>query len=354
MMYLSKVRASAPQETAAALEDVHEGMGQIGRLVLSCAIVLLVSAALLIGTALQVMTSIDHADLNAERLRVSNAIDIIVSESGPLDAAGVERLGRLIGLRDAGLETAIRTDSNRQQIPLVGNLGPSGSFLAWTRVPAGQNMFLQFAPIRLPIMIVMMLAIIGLLLRLRSVVADIERQRRFARQQSHSDVVTGLANRLAFEGAVTRLRESEAPFALLVFDLDRFKTINDAFGHAAGDIVLQAVGARLSRLLGPGDLLARVGGDEFVLLSQSRYDPASLSILARHCIAAVQSPIHLVNRAVTVGISFGIVVSESPHPEVASLMSRADAALYRAKSIRGSAYQFANAQIAKPLQAIPA
>ena len=353
MLFHRQVSPGAPQETVVALEDVHKGIGQIGRLVLLCALVLLVSAMLLIGTALQIMASIDHADLDSERLRAANAIDAMVAESGPLSDASTERLGAFASLRDAHLSGTISTEPGQQQIPLVGGLGPSGSFLTWTRTPMGQHIFFQFAPIRLPIMAIMLLTVLGLLLRLRSVVGDIERQRRVARHQSRYDVVTGLGNRLAFETTLETLTLGTAPFALILFDLDRFKPINDVFGHAAGDQVLQAVGARLSGLLAPDETLARIGGDEFAMLSRSRHDKAALTALAHHCIAAIHSPIQLVNQPVRVGISFGIVTSDTPHTSSASLMSQADAALYRAKSIKGSAFQFAGAPDSAPV-ALPA
>ena len=343
MFFHRQISPGAPHEAAVALEDVHEGIGQIGRLVLLCALVLLVSAALLIGTALQVMISIDHANLDSERLRAANAIDAMVAESGPLSEASAERLGQFASLRDARLSSTISTEPGQQQIPLVGGLGPSGSFLTWTRTPVAQHIFFQFAPIRLPIMAIMLFTVLGLLLRLRSVVGDIERQRRVARHQSRYDVVTGLGNRLAFETALEALRLSKAPFALILFDLDRFKAINDVFGHAAGDQVLHAVGARLSCLLAPDETLARIGGDEFAMLSRSRHDMAALTALAQHCIAAIHSPIQLTNQPVRVGISFGIVTSGAPHASSASLMSQADAALYRAKSVNGSAFHFAGA-----------
>lgn len=340
MLYQLKNRFDA-QDTAVGLQDMRDSQGRIGRLVLLCAIVLMISAALLIGTALQVMGSIDQADLDKERRRVANAIDITAEQSGPLTPASAELLGRLVGLRDAHLSTIVTTDPSRQQIPLLGRLGPSGSFLTWTRASMVQPIFVRYAPIRLPIITVMLLTVIGLLLRLRSLVADIDRQRLVAHRQSRRDVVTGLANRLAFETELDQLTSGHQPFAVILFDLDRFKHINDVFGHAAGDQVLQAVGARLSRLLAPDDLLARIGGDEFAMLMRSCHDMASLNALARDCIAVVETPIQLTTRPVRVGISFGIAASDAPHQTADELMADADMALYRAKSRRGSAFDFA-------------
>ncbi|MHA6689518.1 diguanylate cyclase domain-containing protein [Devosia sp. A449] len=357
MLFQSTDRSAMPPDRG-AMSDEHNGIKRIGRLVLLCVGVLVVSSILLTGTALQAMYSIDQANLDAERQRAANAIDIISEEMGPLTADSVALLGRIAGLRNAHLSTEVSTDPSERQIPLMEGEGASGNLLTWTRSATGNTLLRKFAPIRIPIIAGMVLLMLGLLIRLRHLVTDIERQRRLAHRQSRSDVVTGLANRLAFETSLTECAAGDAPFAVLLFDLDRFKAINDAFGHAAGDDVLRIVGARLSALLGPGDLLARLGGDEFVLLSASRTERAALEQLARDCIAAIEAPVQLVGRAIWVGMSLGIVASTAPHRGALDLVAQADAALYRAKAKRGSGFCFAGDPVdiaaPKPLLRRPA
>ncbi|WP_332686961.1 GGDEF domain-containing protein [Devosia sp.] len=333
---------------AATRPDEHTGIKKIGRLVLLCAGVLLVTAALLIGSALQILHTIDRADLDAERLRAANAIDAISDHNGSLTEAGVDLLARTTGLRDVHLSSEISTDSRIQQIPLLAGLGPSGSFLTWTRASRADDLFRGYAPIRIPIIGGLLLVVFLLLVRLRALVADIERQRRLAHQQSRSDVLTGLANRLAFETALAELTSGARPFAIIAFDLDGFKKINDSFGHAAGDDVLRTVASRLSGLLHSGELLARFGGDEFVLLTTSRVDTVALSELARDCIALIEAPIEFPGISVSVGISLGIVLASTPHNVPASLVAQADDALYRAKSSQGSSFCFAGDEPAPP------
>lgn len=339
MLFQSTDRSDAPPDRR-AMSGEHNGIKRIGRLVLLCVGVLVVSSILLTGTALQAMYSIDQANLDAERQRAANAIDIISAEMGPLTDESVALLGRIAGLRDAHLATTVSTDPSERQIPLMAGEGASGNLLTWTRSATGNNLLRKFAPIRVPIIAGMLLLMLGLLIRLRHLVTDIERQRRLAHRQSRSDVVTGLANRLAFETALTECTVGEAPFAVLLFDLDRFKAINDAFGHAAGDDVLRVVGARLSALLGAGDLLARLGGDEFVLLSSSRTEREALERLARDCIAAIEAPVQMAGRAIWVGISLGVAMSTAPHRGPLDLVAQADAALYRAKARPGSGFCF--------------
>lgn len=341
MLFQSTARSGAPSASAGADRDEHHSIKKIGRLVQVCAGVLVVSACLLVGTALQVMRSIDEADLAAERQRAANAIDSITSESGPLTEARATWLGRVAGLRDARLLAAQSQDPAIQQIPLLRGQGPSGAYLAWTPRTMAYDIFSRFAPIRLPIIAVMLLLVFSLLVWLKRQVADIELQRRLAHSQSRSDALTGLANRLALDARLAELSAARVPFAVLILDLDRFKSINDAFGHAAGDAVLREVGARLASLLGPADLLARMGGDEFVMLVATPSVLAGLPDLARQCINAVEQPIRIADGVVAVGISVGIVPPvATPHLPTA-LVAMADAALYRAKSRPGSAFNFA-------------
>jgi diguanylate cyclase (GGDEF)-like protein len=348
MIFQSSTRHGVPFAPAAERRGEHRGIKTIGRLVLLCAIGLVVSAFLLVMTALQVVQSLDRTDLATERQRAANAVDVMTATDGPLTADRAIVLGRIAGLHDAHLSHELTTTPRVEQIPLLAGQGPSGSYLTWTRSAMAEQIFLQFAPIRLPIIGGMLLLVLGVMLKLRHVVADIERQRRLAFQQSRSDVMTGLANRLAFETALADLVADKAPFAIILFDLDRFKEINDVHGHAAGDEVLRAVGVRLSRLLEGEDLLARLGGDEFVLLSRERSDRTALAALAQKCIAAVEKPIQLDRRSVRVGVSLGIVPSDALDLPPDTLMGAADAALYRAKSLRGSGFRFAGDEPTQP------
>ncbi len=349
MTFLFPHRPDAPSATAAARRDEHHGIRTIGRLVLLCAIGLVVAAMLLIGTALQVMRSLDEAELANERLRAANAIDAMVAIHGTLTDEHVIALGKVAGLANVHLSDRLETDPRQQQLPLLAQQGPSGSYLTWARSDLAEKTFRQFAPVRLPIIGGMLLLVLGVMLQLRRVVADIEHQRQLAHRQSRSDVVTGLANRLAFATALEDLARTATPFAILILDLDRFKDINDAFGHAAGDEVLRTVGARLSRLLYPADLLARLGGDEFVLLCTSRPTRSALAALAQQCIAAVEQPIELEGRAMRVGVSLGIFPAPALGLPPSTLMGAADAALYRAKSVRGSAFRFAGDDVTPTL-----
>jgi diguanylate cyclase (GGDEF)-like protein/PAS domain S-box-containing protein len=146
------------------------------------------------------------------------------------------------------------------------------------------------------------------------------------------DTLTGLANRQAFLARlaeIAKLAEGEA--AVLFIDLDRFKPVNDELGHLAGDRALQVVADRLQRALRPGDLVARIGGDEFAVLCERVADPDDVSTVADRLIAELAAPIHL-DDGYEVAITASIGVTELGRAEAPdAVLARADLAMREAK-----------------------
>ncbi|MFA7387847.1 MAG: PAS domain S-box protein, partial [Thiohalobacteraceae bacterium] len=154
---------------------------------------------------------------------------------------------------------------------------------------------------------------------------------------AHHDALTRLPNRLALlsrlEHGIESMRRSDGRLALLVLDLDRFKDVNDSFGHPAGDEVLQQVAARLSNELRATDTLARLGGDEFIVLLENLSHADDAARVANEIIEAMRAPWQLSNGArVHVGTSVGITLFPDHGDSAETLLQQADAALYRAKA----------------------
>lgn len=157
-----------------------------------------------------------------------------------------------------------------------------------------------------------------------------------AEAQALSDALTGLANRraldLALAQAVAKAGTGGSEFALLHLDLDLFKSVNDSFGHAAGDRVLVHVAAVLRSVLRKNDVAARVGGDEFVLILRGTTDRDQIAHLAARLIAGIEAPVPFEGEACRVSASVGVTLSsfyDSPDPD--RMLSDADSALYASK-----------------------
>ncbi len=159
-----------------------------------------------------------------------------------------------------------------------------------------------------------------------------------------SDPLTGLLDRSEIERQLVGLDPAEAArrgVGVVFLDLDRFKPVNDKFGHAAGDAVLRIIAERLSAAVRPGDVLARFGGDEFVVVCDGAASH-DLHALARRLVDAVAEPISLGETTVTVGASAGVAVAGSVEGPV-TLLEQADLAMYLAKSERAGVMEFDSA-----------
>ncbi|MFN8109210.1 MAG: GGDEF domain-containing protein [Thermoleophilia bacterium] len=157
--------------------------------------------------------------------------------------------------------------------------------------------------------------------------------RLIAHEAAH-DGLTGLANRAHMLARLSQTVEEHAGggpmFAVLYLDLDGFKGVNDSLGHRAGDDVLVAAARRLATLVRPGDLVARMGGDEFVMLLTSVTAAEEATRVADRVCIAIGAPIAVNGTVVHIGISAGIALGE-PNEDADALLRRADAAMYQAK-----------------------
>lgn len=167
------------------------------------------------------------------------------------------------------------------------------------------------------------------MLKLRDVRAD-------AQFQSEHDSLTGLPNRSRLQDlartALALSRRSKKPLAALMIDIDRFKDINDTLGHVTGDKVLKAVAKRLRSSLREGDSVGRFGGDEFVVLQASMYQPAGARFLADRLIALLSEPYEINGTKLVCGASIGVAILPPDAEDFDSLMACADAALHKAKA----------------------
>ncbi len=154
-----------------------------------------------------------------------------------------------------------------------------------------------------------------------------------AEEQAYTDTLTGLKNRRAMDHVLERFIEADEKFGLMQIDLDYFKAVNDTMGHAAGDHVLLEVAKILVDETRDEDLVARVGGDEFVLLFHRLTDIEKLNDIASRIIKRMEVPIAFNGKHCRISASIGTTVSDYYQtPDVVKMLGDADLALYASKN----------------------
>ncbi len=241
-----------------------------------------------------------------------------------------------LSLPDAnGLDTVKQMCTCAEELPIIVLTGTEDDFLAIEAVQAGAQDYLvkgQVDP--------------GMLER--AIRYSIERMRMRARLQfmATHDGLTGLPNRVLFQDRLNqaiqravRLCHDHSPItgpAVMLLDLDNFKTINDTLGHDQGDILLQMVAERLHSTIRRSDTVARMGGDEFTLIFENVNGCLDAETLAHKVQAVFAAPFVLENQEWEVTASIGISLFECNGKEVQSLLKYADIAMYKAKQKRNN------------------
>ncbi len=257
-----------------------------------------------------------------------------------LDGATLDALSREQGLAGARYARTADADANEVafQIEATATNEPIG-FIIWTPDLPGSRVVARLVPL---------LSVAGLLIgglffalmgRLRKSLKELGRSEDHARHLSYHDVLTGLPNRALFaerfQHCLGTLDASAGDAVVALIDLDRFKEVNDTYGHPAGDELLRSVVIRLSPLFGERDMLARMGGDEFaLLLPPGSAAGRALPELWDEVVSELAKPFNLRNGdiVVRIGGSIGAVIVNDRTLARSEYLRRADVALYEAKS----------------------
>jgi diguanylate cyclase (GGDEF)-like protein/PAS domain S-box-containing protein len=175
------------------------------------------------------------------------------------------------------------------------------------------------------------------------VTEEVEARRRIEFLSQH-DSLTGLPNRTRLQefldGKLKAMPSEDSPLVMLSLDLDRFKPVNDLLGHAAGDLVLNEVSSRLADCVRHGDLVARVGGDEFVLILTDVSSQEEVEALCHRLIESIERPVAIDEQEVFVSASIGIAMAPNDASKAAELLRYADIALYEAKAAGRNTWRF--------------
>ncbi len=222
------------------------------------------------------------------------------------------------------------------------NGAPMGVF-KWEGQTVGGSIWPTIVPVIAVLSVALAALAFGIAWRIGQLTSSLQASEKQNRYLALHDTLTGLANRLQFNRALDAAIDtlSSRPFAMFHCDLDRFKAVNDTFGHGAGDVVLKAMASRLQKAVGKSGLVCRIGGDEFMILYHGPVDRENLQIL---CVALVDSgrfPVPLSDGDVAkVGLSIGVSVAPDDGETGEQIVTRADAALYEAKNTGRNRYAF--------------
>ncbi|MEA2856041.1 MAG: hypothetical protein QOH98_362 [Methylobacteriaceae bacterium] len=250
-----------------------------------------------------------------------------------LDRAFLSHLVRRAGMGPIEIVSADADISARSAIGLNDAQGQRLAYLTWTPVQPGNERALWFAAILVFFAALFAALVVYHSRRVARVLAESEAR---AQQLAGQDLLSGLPNRALFnqylDAEIGRTARTGSAFALFYLDLDRFKEINDSFGHEAGDRLIKSATQRVGAILRGGDRLARLGGDEFAILQTEVRNPRDCEKLAKRILQEMTQPFDLGEQKVFVGMSIGIALHPHDAKDSQGLMRRADLALYRAKN----------------------
>lgn len=234
----------------------------------------------------------------------------------------------------------------RARIKLKEDAGAALMAVDWQPRQPGSDLLAVALPVALCVLAGMGLLVWALYRHDRKATGNLLASEARATHLAYHDGLTGLPNRLMLAERLQRanaaLRQTGAAFAVHCIDLDRFKEVNDTFGHETGDELVRAVAGRLASRLPEGCTLARLGGDEFALLHPDA-DLGGAETLARALVALMSEPVELSVGRVHLGASIGVALVDDPLLDGQECLRRADLALYRAKDAgRGRHMVFAD------------
>jgi diguanylate cyclase (GGDEF)-like protein len=256
-----------------------------------------------------------------------------------LDGRSLDALSREQGL--AGARYARTADAVLNEVAFQVQATDSGEplgFIIWEPDLPGSRVLGRLVPMLSAASLIVAALFFALMVRLRRSLRDLSASEQHARHLSVHDVLTGLPNRAMFASrfgqAMANVRSDGNFAAIALIDLDKFKEVNDNYGHAAGDELLRLAVARMSRHIGEEDTLARVGGDEFALLFPNPPDDRHYLSVCNEIIKVMDAPFKLLGSDVVVRVGCSIGTTRIPRvPSTASeLLRRADIALYEAKA----------------------
>lgn len=266
--------------------------------------------------------------------RFVNPTDLVVAWTR-MDEAVFARIAALHGLRDFRITSSgqARADAS---LPILNHDSQAVAAMTWVPEAPGLLMQARLIPIFGVGLLLCLLLFGAVAVYFHWTTKDLAETEALSKELLGRDPLSGLANRLLFnerlDRELGRLNGSGPGLAVMFIDLDRFKDVNDAYGHQAGDDLIRLVAERLMTILPSQDTLARFGGDEFAVIQTGIGSLQDVEILSREILDTLTSPFPLAESPVTIGASIGVALAPEHATSRENLMKLADTALYQAKS----------------------
>ncbi|PZU91550.1 MAG: bifunctional diguanylate cyclase/phosphodiesterase [Chelatococcus sp.] len=240
------------------------------------------------------------------------------------------------------------------QRPITRPDGAVAAWLTWTPERPGDTMLKRFiwALVGIALLFVALLAFV--IQRLRNAAREVALREHQIRRLAGQDELSLLPNRRTFDlrldQELAQFSRGGAPLAVMLLDLDRFKAVNDTYGHTAGDELIRQVAARLSAIVRTGDTVARLGGDEFGIIQTQLPQPSACAVLCERILACLTTPFRIMGVEMTIGCSIGIALAPQDGTDRETILKLADTALYQSKNSGRNRYSFFEAQMNRSLQ----
>ncbi|MEE4012501.1 diguanylate cyclase [Roseibium sp. FZY0029] len=260
-----------------------------------------------------------------------------------VDAFLLGQLNAQLNFANFGFDAETGTTGSGPHHIVTGPDGDPLGVFRWDSQTVGESLW----PTIVPVIVILSLALgtlaFGIAWRIGQLTTSLQASEHQNRYLALHDTLTGLANRLQFnrvlESSVKNLPDK--PFAVIHCDLDKFKAVNDTFGHSAGDLVIKAMAERLTTAVGKPGLVCRIGGDEFMVIYRGSVAREGLSDLCQALVAAGELPVPISNGEIAqIGLSVGIAVAPKDGSTAELLVTRSDAALYQSKKLGRGRYCF--------------
>lgn len=251
----------------------------------------------------------------------------------PLSADMLAGIGAKLGLRDFGIGPARDVPAQAGRLP-VSRAGSGGQLVAsWASSRPSSAVWEQSLPVLVGVVAIAALALGMVAILYGRVLRRLQVSEGRNRFLANHDALTGLPNRLLFDRALEDMmnQPERGRCAVVCIDLDRFKAVNDTYGHAAGDMVIRTVAARIAGAVGERGMVARIGGDEFIILLRDGLERDAVLLLCDTIVESVCEDIPVEGGRASVGVSIGAAWWPDDALTAKSVIRSADEALYRAK-----------------------